>query len=210
LTLPPGARGLVICTRAGQTDDPLAGAAPARGGGRDPRRDEVTRLLAQHGLATLFVDRLDECDAQDRPLAGRLALLAGRELEALDWAAGRADLAQLRTGLWATGVAAAASLIAATKRSARVAAVVASSGRPDLAGPALARVAAPTLLIVGGNDPEALGFNRAAMLALTCEKRLEVVPGAAPGFEEPGALEAMAHLAGAWLAGRLSAGFAGH
>jgi putative phosphoribosyl transferase len=170
----------------------------------------VMRLLALHGLATLWIDGPDASETQAGHLARAVVPLAERLIEALDWAAGRADLAHLHAGLWATGMAAAAALIAATQRSARVAAVVASSGRPDLAGPALARVAVPTLLVVGGNDPEGLSFNRAAMLALTCEKRLEVVPGAATGFEEPGAMEAVAHLAGAWLAGRLSAGFARH
>ncbi|MBL8346424.1 MAG: alpha/beta hydrolase [Rubrivivax sp.] len=155
----------------------------------------------------MIVDRLDGHETQDHPHASDLSLLAARTVDALDWAARRDELAHLPTGLWATGVAAGAALTAATRRPARVAAVVASSGRPDLAGPALARLAIPTLLIVGGNDPEGLAFNRAAMLELTCEKRLEVVPGAAPGFGEPGSLEAMAHLAGAWLAARLSAGF---
>lgn len=206
LTLPPGARGLVVCTHTGTAADPFGSTARPGSGRHDLRRDDLSRLLSEHRLGTLIVGLNDERAAQDGDPAGDLDLLTVRMVETLDWAAGRADLAGLRTGLWATGVAAAAALIAATRRSARVSAVVSSSGRPDLAGPALARVAVPTLLIVGGNDPETLVFNRAAMLDLTCEKRLEVVPGAAHGFEEPGALEAMAHLAGAWLAGRLSAG----
>jgi putative phosphoribosyl transferase len=69
-------------------------------------------------------------------------------------------------------------------------------------------VQAPTLLIVGGNDTEVLQLNRSAARALTCEKRLEVVPGATHLFEEPGALEAVAHLAGAWFANHLSRGTA--
>ena len=78
-------------------------------------------------------------------------------------------------------------------------AVVSRGGRPDLAGAALARVDAPTLLIVGGRDRDVLDLNRTALGLLGCNKRLEVVPGATHLFVEPGALDAAAHLAGAWF-----------
>lgn len=206
--LPPGARGLVICATASALRRSGGRSAVSTARSQDPRHASLSRLLAEHRLASLFVDLLDESDLEVGQGRGDLALLAARVVEALDRASARAERAGLRTGLWATGTAAAACLIAATQRSALVAAVVSCSGRPDLAGPALARVAVPTLLIVGGNDPEALASNRAAMLDLSCEKRLEVVPGAARAFEEPGAWEAMAHLTGAWLAGRLAVGLA--
>lgn len=207
LSLFPGAHGLVIWA--------VAGACAERAGAMGRTLSgELVPVLAQHGLATLFLDLgppgaatgADEAfdaaataaaAAQD---AARIAALA---VEVMDWAAGRADLAGLRAGLCAADAAAAGALLATTLRPARVAAVVARSGRPDLAGPALARVSAPTLLIVGGNDPARVALNRAALLALNCEKRLEVVPGAGPCFDEPGARATMLHLAASWLAARL-------
>ena len=99
--------------------------------------------------------------------------------------------------------AAAAALRLADERPARVAAVVSCNGRADLAGAALPRVQAPTLLIVGAADAALLALNRRAMQALHCDKRLELVPGAAPTFEEPGAIDAVAQLAGAWFARHL-------
>ena len=79
-------------------------------------------------------------------------------------------------------------------------------GRPDLAGDALAQVQAPSLLIVGGDDVEVLRLNRQAMRELTCQKRLEVVPGASHLFEEPGTLDTVAHLAGGWVRNDLTGG----
>jgi putative phosphoribosyl transferase len=230
LTLPAQARGLVVCAHVGLPSRRLATTA-----GEDPtcrveRLHDLARVLVQHRLATLFVDLLEEdgaldgtsdlLDGQGKVLgrggngaldpAHELPRLTERALAALDWAAGEADLGGLRAGLCSADVGAAVALIAATRRPALVAAVVGRSGRPDLAGAALARVAVPTLLIVGGNDVEAMAVNRAAMLALSCEKRLEVVPGAGHCFEEPGALETMAHLAGAWLAERLGGSVGRH
>ncbi len=224
LTLPAQARGLVVWAHVG-LGSPTPGTnvveeAPCP----VTRLRDLARVLVQHRLATLFVDLLDEGGARDdmaEVAHGRgtaagagghgvldpahdLPLFTERAIAALDWAAGHDDLAGLRAGLCAAGVGAAVALIAATRRPARVAAVVGRSGRPDLAGAALARVAVPTLLIVGGNDAEAMLVNRVAMLSLSCEKRLEVVPGAGHCFDEPGALETMAHLAGAWLAERLN------
>jgi hypothetical protein len=209
---PASVRGLIVCTghvgtagRSGisrlATSRPTS--IPTAGAPGVAREAALVRVLSQYGLATLFVDLLEAQEGPDARLGHDLLRLTQRAVETLDWVAGRPDLSSLRTGLCASGVLAAVALKAAVRRSAHVSAVVLSSGRPDLAGPDLARVAAPTLMIVGGMDLEALGFNRAAMLALACEKRLEVVPGAAQGFAEPGALEAMAHMAGAWLAGRL-------
>lgn len=226
LTLPTLACGLVVCAQVGEAEPPSD--APAMPGHPSPqdRLRELARVLGQHRLATLVVDLLDEDEADEVEHAAgavnatvrgeggvrtgdparHLSLLTERAVATLDWTASHDELAGLRAGLCGAGVVAAAALIAATRRPARVAAVVGRSGRPDLAGAALSRVAVPTLLIVGGNDPEAMAFNRAAMLSLSCEKRLEAVPGATHDFDEPGALEAMAHLAGAWLAERLGGG----
>jgi len=204
LSLLPRASGLVIWFIAGSGGD--VAEAEAQGAAQA----ELAQVLAQHRLATLFVELLDGrsspagngASAQDSGVHDP-AQVAACAVEVLDWAAGHTDLAELHAGLCAADVAAAGALLATTLRPARVAAVVARSGRPDLVAPALGRVAVPTLLIVGGNDPDRLAVNRAALLALNCEKRLEVVPGAGPAFAEPGAQATMVHLAAAWLADRL-------
>lgn len=206
LTLPTQARGLVICPRIGGADEAAGRTDASAGPRRGSRPVDFPLVLRQQRLATLLVDLLSKREAQDSRCALDLALLAGRTVETLDWAAGRAELRGLLAGLCADGTAAAAALVAATQRPARVGALVARSGRPDLAGAELARVSVPTLLIVGGADTEAVRINREAMLALTCEKRLEVVPGATRSFAEPGALEAVAHMAAAWFSHRLAGG----
>ena len=161
-----------------------------------------------HGcrLDTLLFDLLTESEGEDRSLVFDIDLLGDRVMEALDWLQVHPELGHQRVGVFGASTGAAAALLAAAQRPARVAAVVSRGGRPDLATPWLKRVQAPTLLIVGGNDTEVLQLNRSAARALTCEKRLEVVPGATHLFEEPGALEAVAHLAGAWFANHLSRG----
>ena len=113
--------------------------------------------------------------------------------------------ARCRSGLFGASTGAAAALCAAAEAPQRVAAVVSRGGRPDLAAAHLARVQAPTLLIVGGDDAEVLALNRQAMRQMACAQRLEVVPGATHLFEEPGALEAVAELAARWFAEHLRA-----
>lgn len=104
----------------------------------------------------------------------------------------------LPMGFFGASTGAAAALVAAAARD-DVAAIVSRGGRPDLAGQALTKVTAATLLIVGGDDPEVLSLNKAAYRRLSCTRRLEVVPGATHLFEEPGTLEAVVALAGAWF-----------
>jgi pimeloyl-ACP methyl ester carboxylesterase len=109
------------------------------------------------------------------------------------------DLAGLPIGCFGASTGAAAALVAAAARPNVVRAIVSRGGRPDLAGPALTEVRAPTLLIVGGNDLDVLELNREAFRLLRCEKRLEIVPGAGHLFEEPGALDQVARLAREWF-----------
>jgi hypothetical protein len=202
LNLLPRASGLVIWF--------VAGGGAAGAGLVGLAEAELAQVLAQHRLATLFVELLQApssaatAAADDGAAAHDPARVAACAVEVLDWAAAHAELGELRAGLCAADAAAAGALLATTLRPARVAAVVARSGRPDLVGTALGRVAVPTLLIVGGNDVARLALNRSALLALNCEKRLEVVPGAGPAFDEPGAQATMVHLAAAWLADRLA------
>lgn len=193
LALPPDAPGLVIFAH---------GSGSSR---LSPRNAFVADVVQAHGMGTLLFDLLTPGEAADRRAVFDIALLCERLEEAVDWAARDAATARLRIGLFGASTGAAAALRAASRRSGRVGAVVSRGGRPDLAGAAaLARVDAPTLLIVGGDDTEVIALNREAMRRLRCPKRLEIVPGASHLFGEPGTLDAVAHLAGAWFATHLS------
>jgi putative phosphoribosyl transferase len=194
LTLVPQALGVVVFAH---------GSGSSR---TSPRNRFVADVLHDCRLVTLLFDLLTESEGEDRSLVFDIDLLGDRVVEALEWLQGQPEFGHHRLGLFGASTGAAAALLAAAQRPGRVAAVVSRGGRPDLAAPWLKRVQAPTLLIVGGNDTEVLQFNRSAARVLTCEKRLEVVPGATHLFEEPGALEAVAHLAGAWFANHLSRG----
>ena len=181
--------------------------AHGSGGSRLSGRNRgVAAVLHEHRLATLLFDLLTESEAVDRGNVFDVALLGQRMVQALDWVGQRADLAGLRIGLFGASTGAAAALVAAAARPGRVGAVVSRGGRPDLAGDALPRVSAPTLLIVGGADTQVLALNRDAMRRLTCNKRLEVVPGATHLFEEPGALGSVAELAAGWFETHLTDG----
>jgi pimeloyl-ACP methyl ester carboxylesterase len=125
-------------------------------------------------------------------------------IASIDWLAADATAQDLAVGCFGASTGAAAALIAAAERPERVGAVVSRGGRPDLAGEVLRRVHTPTLLIVGGNDPDVLRLNEQALAALGGEARLEVVPGATHLFEEPGALERVAALARDWFVEHLA------
>jgi putative phosphoribosyl transferase len=169
-----------------------------------PRNRFVASVLHEHRVATLLFDLLGEDEAQDRDRVFDIALLTQRLVEAMDWLrerprdGGVPSLGQQRVGLFGASTGAAAALQAAVRRPGRVSALVLRGGRADLAAD-IARVQAPTMLIVGGADSEVLRCNRAALHELKCEKRLEIVPGASHLFEEPGALDAVAHLAADWF-----------
>jgi dienelactone hydrolase len=191
LTLPQDAPGVVVF-------------AHGSGSGRfSPRNRAVAEVLARAGLATLLMDLLTEqeeaVDLRTRHLRFDIGLLGRRVVATVDWLASEPSTSELPVGCFGASTGAAAALIAAAERPARVGAVVSRGGRPDLAGDALRRVRAPTLLIVGGNDPEVLRLNEEALAALSGEARLEVVPGAGHLFEEPGALERVALLARDWF-----------
>lgn len=168
-----------------------------------PRNRHVARLLNEGRLATLLVDLLtaeeEAVDISTRGLRFDIPLLAARLAAAIDWLGREPAAADLPIGCFGSSTGAAAALVAAVDRPEAVAAVVSRGGRPDLAGPALPRVAAPTLLIVGGEDRQVLDLNRAALARLACEKQLAIVPGATHLFEEPGALDEAARLARAWF-----------
>lgn len=164
-----------------------------------PRNNFVARELRRAGCATLLFDLLTAEEGLDRAKVFDIGLLAERLLEAMDWAVRRPELASLPLGLFGASTGAAAALVAAAEEPERVKAVVSRGGRPDLAGPALPRVRAPTLFIVGGSDVLVLELNRDAAARMTCPVELAVVPGAGHLFEEPGALERVVELARDWF-----------
>jgi dienelactone hydrolase len=183
--------------------------AHGSGSGRhSPRNRRVAAALNGVGIGTLLLDLLTpEEERVDRVTARHrfdIDLLARRLVAAIDWlrdSRGRS----LGIGLFGASTGAAAALVAAAARQEDVVAVVSRGGRPDLAGPALTRVRAPTLLIVGGADEQVLELNRRALELLRTEKKLVVVPGATHLFEEPGALEQVARLAAEWFSSYLTA-----
>jgi putative phosphoribosyl transferase len=190
LARPPNGGGIVLFAH---------GSGSSR---HSPRNRRVAEDLQRAGLGTLLLDLLtaeeEQLDLRSRELRFDIGLLARRLVGAVDWLAARFG-GELRVGLFGASTGAAAALVAAAERPSRVGGVVSRGGRPDLAGPALERVMAPTLLIVGGADPQVLTLNRQAAGRLAARHRMEVVPGAGHLFEEPGALDEVARLAAAWF-----------
>lgn len=178
--------------------------AHGSGSSRHSHRNRyVAGELQQAGFATLLMDLLTEAeealDRRTRELRFDIPRLSARLTGAVDWLASDHDTAGLPVATFGASTGAAAALIAAADRPARVRAVVCRGGRPDLAGDALARVQAPSLFIVGGADPVVLDLNQQAAGRLGADVDIAVVPGATHLFEEPGALEAVVQLAIAWL-----------
>jgi len=161
--------------------------------------------LAEAGFATLAFDPLPEDESHDRRNDIHIPLLAARLVEAIDWAASDPRTGALAIGLYGVGKAAPAALIAAAARAERVGAIVSRSGRPDLAGAALADARAPTLLIVGGEDRQVIARNLSAMKSMRGETSLELVAGAGNLFEEEGALDSALAAAAQWFAAHLRA-----
>ena len=187
VVLPRNAKGLVIFAH---------GSGSSR---FSPRNTHVAHELEVRGLGTLLLDLLTEREAYDRRNVFDIPLLAGRIVEAVRFARSDTELSSLRIGLFGASTGAAAALVAAAQLPQEVAAVVSRGGRPDLADTALKQVRAATLLIVGGADYGVIELNRAAFDVLTCEKRLEIVPGATHLFEEPGTLDKVVDLAAQWF-----------
>ena len=187
VVLPRNAKGLVIFAH---------GSGSSR---FSPRNTHVAHQLEVRGLGTLLLDLLTEREAYDRRNVFDIPLLAGRMVEAVRFARSDTELSSLRIGLFGASTGAAAALVAAAQLPQEVAAVVSRGGRPDLADAALSQVRAATLLIVGGADYGVIELNRDAFDVLTCEKRLEIVPGATHLFEEPGTLDKVVDLAAQWF-----------
>lgn len=199
LNVPENARGVVLF-------------AHGSGSGRhSPRNRFVAQALDKFGLATLLIDLLtaeeEQVDVRTAHLRFDIPLLAERLMGATDWLGQNDTTRHLPIGYFGASTGAAAALVAASERPDIVGAVVSRGGRPDLAGDALRHVHAPTLLIVGGNDEPVIDLNREAFeqLSRVEYKRLVIVPGATHLFEQRGALEEVASLAGDWFEQHLSA-----
>jgi pimeloyl-ACP methyl ester carboxylesterase len=191
LTVPPAARGLVVFAHGSGS------------GRRSPRNQAVARCLQGKGLGTLLFDLLTEeeerLEYQTRHLRFDIPLLAERLIKATAWAGSQTILRDLPIGYFGASTGAAAALVAAAQLGDGIRAVVSRGGRPDLAGKALPKVKAATLLIVGGHDTQVIELNVEAHSALRCQKQLTIVPSATHLFEEPGALERVAQLAAEWF-----------
>ena len=164
-----------------------------------PRNRFVASVLHGAGLGTLLLDLLTPEEEVNRANVFDIGLLAHRLSSATHWLEARHDGSAGRIGYFGASTGAGAALWAAAEPGAQVEAVVSRGGRPDLAGPRLAAVKAPTLLIVGGADTQVLALNRQAMAQMQAPTRLEIVPGATHLFEEPGALAMAATLAADWF-----------
>jgi putative phosphoribosyl transferase len=196
LTIPENAMALVLFAH---------GSGSSR---HSPRNQFVARTLNGAGLGTLLFDLLtpeeEALDIHTREHRFNISLLAERLVHATKWACQQEETRDLRIGYFGSSTGGAAALVAATELPQDVGAVVSRGGRPDLAGDALPRVQAPTLLIVGGNDNVVIELNEMARDQIRCDVKLEIIPGATHLFEEPGVLEQVAKLASDWFSLHLS------
>src|SRR5438046_3840089 len=174
-----------------------------------PRNQFVARTLNDAGLATMLFDlttpQKEATHAYSREYRFNIGLLAERLAHATKWANQQNETRALPIGYFGSSTGGAAALVAASEIPQDVGAVVSRGGRPDLAGDALPKVQAPTLLIVGGNDDIVIELNEMARDQMRCEVKLEIVRGATHLFEEPGALKQVAELASDWFNGHLAA-----
>src|SRR6478672_4583861 len=186
LTIPENAIGLVLFAH---------GSGSSR---HSPRNQFVAQILNRSGLATLLFDLLtpdeEALDLYTREHRFNIGLLAERLVHATNWARQEDQTRDLRIGYFGSSTGGAAALVAAVQLPREIGAVVSRGGRPDLAGDALPKVHAPTLLIVGGKDDIVIELNEMARDQMRCEAQLVIIPGATHLFEDPGALEGVAKL----------------
>jgi putative phosphoribosyl transferase len=191
LTIPENAMALVLFAH---------GSGSSR---HSPRNQFVARTLNRAGLGTLLFDLLtpgeEALDIRTREHRFNISLLAERLVHATKWAKEQKETRDLRIGYFGSSTGGGAALVAAAEMPDEVGAVVSRGGRPDLAGEALPKVKAPTLLIVGGEDHIVIGMNEEARAQMRCEVKIDIVPGASHLFEEPGTLEQVATLASDWF-----------
>jgi putative phosphoribosyl transferase len=191
LSVPGGARGLVLFAH---------GSGSSR---HSPRNRYVAGVLRSSKIATLLMDLLTAGEERAEAATGHLRfnidLLASRLFSATEWAASQPATKELPKGYFGASTGASAALVAAGEPKSGISGIVSRGGRPDLAGEALARVYAPTLLIVGSRDEHVLTLNQQAKARMKAPVELAIVPGATHLFEEAGALEKVAALARSWF-----------
>ena len=191
LVIPDGAKGIVVFAH---------GSGSSR---HSPRNRRVAQTLREAGHATLLMDLLtpeeESLDMRTAELRFDIDLLARRVVGATRWLKQNPETRSLRVGYFGSSTGGGAALVAAAEVPEWVAAVVSRGGRPDLAGPALPHVQAPTLLLVGALDEPVIGMNQRAMEQMEAETKLEIIPGATHLFEEPGTLDKVAALAAGWF-----------
>lgn len=198
--IPSGSIGLRGNLHLPARCDGIVVFAHGSGSGRhSPRNRFVASVLQRAGLGTLLLDLLTPAEEVNRENVFDIALLARRLMAATRWLGTRDDTSSALVGYFGASTGAGAALWAAAEPGARISAIVSRGGRPDLAGPRLAAVRAPTLLIVGSADPQVLALNRQAMALMRAPTRLEIIPGATHLFEEPGTLTQAASLAAEWF-----------
>ena len=192
LLIPDGATGIVLFAH---------GSGSSR---FSSRNIYVAEVLREDGLATLLIDLLTQSeelvDTRTAHLRFDIEMLARRLVGTALWLGAQPQTKSLKIGLFGASTGGGAALVAAAEIPDRIHAVVSRGGRPDLAGEALPRVKAPTLLIVGSDDMPVIGMNKEAYDQMTAERHMEIVPGATHLFEEPGTLEQVARLASEWFA----------
>lgn len=187
LILPKSTRGLVIFAH---------GSGSSRFSSRNVF---VSKVIQETGVGTLLFDLLTEKEDEVYEKRFDIALIAGRLVKTVKWLLEKDDTKNLTMGFFGASTGAAAALKAAAILPEKIKAVVSRGGRPDLAMEDLAKVKAPTLLIVGGADDAVIELNKKAYSRLDCVKQLAIVPGATHLFEEPGTLEEAAKLASEWF-----------
>src|SRR5262245_20098288 len=191
LGIPENAKGLVLFAH---------GTGSSR---HSPRNQFVAEEFQKHHLATFLLDLLtereEELDDLTKKLRFNIPFLSRRLIAAAAWIKTVSELYKLDISLFGASTGGAAALLAAAQRPDLFQAVVSRGGRPDLTTEMLPVVKAPTLLIVGELDPQVLQLNQYALKLLTCEKKLEIIPGATHLFEEPGKLEKVGSLARDWF-----------
>lgn len=186
LVVPAKAEGMVLFAH---------GSGSSR---HSPRNNFVAKVLREAGIGTLLIDLLTEREDAVYKTRFDINLLTDRLTAATKWLREQPQTKKLKIGYFGASTGAAAALESAALDP-KIAAVVSRGGRPDMAGPVLGRVKAPTLLIVGGNDDVVIELNRQAYALLRGKKELVIVPGATHLFEEPGTLEEVARLAAVWF-----------
>jgi len=191
LQLPERAAGIVLFAH---------GSGSSR---KSPRNQFVARTIREAGVGTLLFDLLtpeeEAVDIRTRQLRFDIELLAKRLVDATRWVKKEDGASHLKIGYFGSSTGGGAALVAAAELKQEIGAVVSRGGRPDLAGDLLPQVTAPSLLIVGGLDYPVIEMNKEAYAKMLCEREMKIVSGATHLFEEPGALEKVAHLAADWF-----------